>query len=67
MLFKIQRELIDIDRQQYLKPDHDSRTRGKTRFAGKKPDSLNECILVPLENFAQCRATQQQLSPLYTI
>ena len=31
MLFKIQRELIDIDRQQYLTPN-DSRTRGKSRF-----------------------------------
>jgi uncharacterized protein YozE (UPF0346 family) len=31
MLFKIQHDLIDIDRQQYLMPD-DSRTRGKNRF-----------------------------------
>ena len=31
MLFKIQHELIDIDRQQYLTPN-DSRTRGKSRF-----------------------------------
>jgi hypothetical protein len=31
MLFKIQRDLIDIDRQQYLTPN-DNRTRGKNRF-----------------------------------
>ena len=31
MLFKIQHELIDIDRQQYLIPN-DNRTTGKNRF-----------------------------------
>jgi hypothetical protein len=31
MLFKIQHDLIDIDRQQYLTPN-DNRTRGKNRF-----------------------------------
>jgi hypothetical protein len=31
MLFKIQHDLIDIDRQQYLIPN-DNRTRGKNRF-----------------------------------
>jgi len=36
MLFKIQHELIDIDRQQYLTPK-DSRTRGKNRFYQERP------------------------------
>jgi hypothetical protein len=31
MLFKIQHDLIDIDRQQYLMPN-DSQIRGKNRF-----------------------------------
>ena len=35
MLFKIQHDLIDIDRQQYLTPN-DSRTRGKKRFYTRK-------------------------------
>ena len=36
MLFKIQHELIDIDRQQYLTPN-DSQTRGNNRFSQERP------------------------------
>ena len=35
MLFKIQHDLIDIDRQQYLMPN-DSQIRGKNRFYQKR-------------------------------
>ena len=45
MLFKIQRDLIDIDRQQYLTPN-DSRTRGKNRFYGTKKDQTR----IPTDN-----------------
>ena len=38
MLFKIQHDLIDIDRQQYLTPN-DSRTRGKNRFYQERPNT----------------------------
>ena len=39
MLFKIQHELIDIDRQQYLTPS-DSRTRGKNRFYQERSPTI---------------------------
>ena len=51
MLFKIQHELIDIDRQQYLTPN-DSRTRGENRLElpRKIKDRYVRTIILPYDH-----------------
>jgi hypothetical protein len=57
MLFKIQHDLIDIDRQQYLTPN-DSRTRGKNRFYGTKKDQTR----IPTDNHSSLRPSEIEIN-----